>query len=151
MKKILLVLPFFVLFSCASAPDKGIAPDDNSMQQSAAASVSADKEKSRATDAMNKAKDIKADVAVKDDFSKALGVYNEAETLLASGPDKTAAAAARYLESEKLFLEAYEKAKAKREEALKQLEKARADIKNVESDAAEMEAEQNTAPAGTGG
>ena len=42
----------------------------------------------------------------------------------------------------------YEKAKIKKEEAMKQLEKAKADIKNVEDDAAALEAEQKTTGGG---
>ncbi len=163
MKKLLLVLPFFVLFSCASAPVKENAADEApaAAQTTAPAAPeavtveTAEKEKNRAIEAMNKAKSVKADVAVKDEFGKALGIFNEAETLSASGAGNVAAAAGKYLESEVLFLEAYEKAKAKREEAVKQLDKAKADIKNVEEDAKAMEAEQGSpdvpAPAAVGG
>lgn len=148
MKKLLLLLPILVLFSCASAPDKGSVTEETQTVQNITAAQNADMEKNRATDAMNKAKSVKAEVAVKEEFNKALGIYNEANSLASAGGESIKTAAAKYIESEALFLASYEKAKVKKEEAMKQLEKAKADIKNVEDDAAALEAEQKTTGGG---
>ncbi len=147
MKKLLLLLPILVFYSCASAPEKAVEPVAAPVVQPAPV-ITADMEKGRATDAMNKAKSVKAEVAVKKEFDSAMSIYNEANTLAAAGGEKVKTAAAKYLESETLFLAAYENAKVKKEEAMKQLEKAKADIKNVEDAAAAMEAEQKTAGGG---
>ncbi len=149
MRKLLLILPLFVLFSCASAPEKP-QPEEEAVSavQTAAVQATADREKARAVDAMNKAKSVKADVAVKDEYSKAMGVFNEAESLVSAGIDKIPAAQAKYLESEKLFLAAHDNTLVKREEALKQLEKAKQDIKNVEKEAEDFDREQAESEAG---
>ncbi|MDX9800403.1 MAG: hypothetical protein RBT69_03590 [Spirochaetia bacterium] len=150
MKKLLLLLPILFLYSCASAPEKAVEPVVAAVVEPAQV-FTADKEKTRATEAMNKAKSVKAEVAMKDEFNKALGIYNEANTLVSAGGEKVKTAAAKYLESEALFLAVYEKSKIKREEAVKQLEKAKAAVKNVEEDAAELEAEMDSDAAATGG
>jgi len=157
MKKLLLLLPILVLFSCASAPEKAVEPaavavvqpePSQAITEQIRETDAMNKAKAKATEAMDKAKSVKAEVAVKADFSKALGIYNEANTLAAAGGDKVKTATAKYLESEGLFLAVYEKAKLKKEEAMKQLEKAKADLKNVEDDAAALEAEQKTTGGG---
>jgi hypothetical protein len=129
MKKILIFLPFVVLFlfSCASSPE----PKDDGKLYGAPIDIGTAKE--RAVDARDKAKSIKADVAVKDDFSKALDVFNEAE----ANPTIE-----KYLEAETLFLASYESARVKKEEAQRQMNKARDDIRQVEVNAEAFEKEQ---------
>jgi hypothetical protein len=84
---------------------------------------------------MNKARSIKAEVAVKAAFDQAMETYNRAESSAGSG----LAAGETYLESEKLFLAAYEAARLKREEAQKQLMLAREAVKQAEETAALFE------------
>ncbi|MCL2480564.1 MAG: hypothetical protein FWF38_02520 [Spirochaetaceae bacterium] len=136
MKKILIVLPFVILFlfSCKSAP----APDaDGANVQKAIDIVTA---KSRAVDAMDKAKSIKADVAVSDEYNSALDVFNEAEKD-AQNPGDLLAVTNKYLEAERLFLATYESARSKKEEAQRQLNRAKDAIKQVENEAEAFEKE----------
>ncbi len=140
MKKILIVLPFVILFlfSCASSPDKGTTDGSSALQEPTDMRTA----KNRAVDAMNKAKSIKADIAVKDDYNSALAVFNEAEKEAQAATNELATTN-KYLEAERLFLAAYENARAKREEATKQLNKAKEDIHQVESDAEAFDKEQS--------
>ena len=126
MKLTLALLVLLAFFSCKSAP---ATPPPESPPPAATKS-----EKDRATEAMNKAKSIKAEVGAKAEYDQALTRYNSAE----SGTN----ANAEYLEAEKLFLAAYDAAFAKRQEAARQLELAKQAIKTVEADAAELEAQQ---------
>ena len=141
MKKTLILFPFVILFlfSCASSADKKTGADDSSSLYGVVKDIAT--AKSRAVDAMNKAKSVKADVAVKDDYNKALGVFNDAEKD-ASNPSNELAVINKYLDAEKLFLAAYDSAKAKRDEAQKQINKAKEDINRVESEAEAFEKEQ---------
>jgi hypothetical protein len=91
---------------------------------------------------MEKAKAIKADVAVKEDFNKGLTAFNEGESLSASSSDESVTAS-KYIEAEELFLAAYNSAAAKREAALNQLNKAKEDIKTVEAEAEAADKEQS--------
>ena len=126
MRKVILFLfvaagaAFF--FSCASGPS--------------AETVTLEAAQDRAQAAMEKAKSVKADVAVKTDFAGAMTVYDEAKA--ASGD----AAIPKYLEAEGRFLAAHDLAVTKREEANKQLNKARSDIKAVEDEAEMLQKEQ---------
>jgi len=142
MKKILIVLPFVVLFlfSCKSAP----APTDNVIYGAPATEKAIDiaTAKSKAVDAMEKAKSIKADVAVKDEYNSAFDVFNDAEKE-AQTASNLLVAADKYLEAERLFLAAYESARAKKEEAQRQLNKAKEDIRQVEDEADAFEKEQS--------
>ena len=103
-------------FSCATAPP-------------AQPAVDLETAKSRADDALAKAKTAQADVAVKAEYDRAERAYNEAKGLEASAE---AQAIEKYLECESTALAAYNAAIAKREEARKQLEKAKSDIKALE-------------------
>ena len=105
------------LFSCASAPEPLVD------------GVGIEAARSRAQAAMEKAKSAKADVAVKADFAKAETVYNEAGTM------EGETAIRKYLEAEGLFLASHDAAVAKRDEANRQLDKARSDIKALEDEA----------------
>jgi hypothetical protein len=137
MKKLFWLLPLAVFFSCKSAP----SPEPGSPPSSAVeqpAGVSADRNK--AVEAMNLAKSVKADVAVKDDFNRALGIFNKAESLAASG--SVPAAVDQYREAARLFLDAHKQAAAKRDEAQRQLTLARDAIKAAEADAAALDQEQ---------
>jgi hypothetical protein len=92
--------------------------------------VNLDEARARAEAAREQALSIKADVAVKADFDNAANIFagaNSVET---------------FLQAETLFIDAYDNAKILRDAALLELEKARAEIKNAEDDAAAFEAEQ---------
>ena len=112
-------------FSCASGP-----PAD---------AVTLEAAQDRAQAAMEKAKSVKADVAVKADYNNAMTVYDGAKA--ATGE----AAIPQYLEAEGLFLAAHDVAVAKRDEARKQLDKARSDIKALEDEAEMLQQEQEGA------
>jgi hypothetical protein len=88
---------------------------------------------------MEKAKSIKAEVSVKARYNTALSAYTEAESLAAAG---SAGGIEKYLEAEAAFLAAYDEALVKREEAERQLSRAREAIKTVEETAAEFDREQ---------
>jgi hypothetical protein len=119
MKKLIVLLPLAILFfSCASTTPAGQS------------------EKALAEQARNRALSVKADVAAKNEFAAAQAVFDEAAGLEASG---NAAAGARYQESGRLFSALYESVKAKRDAAQKELDAARAAIKDVENEAAELD------------
>jgi hypothetical protein len=88
---------------------------------------------------MNKAGSIKAEIAVKARYDAAFSVYTEAESLEAAG---SADGIGKYLEAETAFLAVYDEATAKREEAQRQLSRARDAIKTAEDAAAEFDREQ---------
>jgi hypothetical protein len=122
-----------IFFSCASAPPPE-APAEEVRE-----TVNFETAKARAVAARDKAREIKADVSLTDRYHAVEGIFAQAETLEASqspqGIDK-------YLEAEKGFLECYEQARALREEAQRQLSRAREAIKEVEAEAAELSREQ---------
>jgi DNA-binding SARP family transcriptional activator len=120
MKKLVALLPLAVLFfSCASTtPSAGQS------------------EKALAEQARNRALSVKADIAAKDEFAAAQAVFDEAANLEASGNE---ASEARYRESGQLFNTLYESVKAKRDTAQKELDAARAAIRDVENEAAELD------------
>ncbi|MDR2144709.1 MAG: hypothetical protein LBP29_10115 [Treponema sp.] len=118
MKKLLVLLPLAALFfSCASTP-------------------AGQSEKTLAEQARDRALSVKADIAAKNEFAAAQAAFDEAAALEASG---NAAAASRYQESERLFTAVYESVKAKRDAAQKELDAARAAIRDVENEAAELD------------
>ena len=125
MRKTLLffsiVVSAIVLFSCASAP--------------AADQVDLATAKGRAGDALAKAKTVNADVAVKADYDMAQTSYKAAQGLEASAE---AQAIQGYLECERQALAAHDAALAKREEARRQLDKAKNDIKALEDEDAQI-------------
>jgi hypothetical protein len=129
MKKICLVLlfpiSFMLLFSCSSTPQAEVV--DLATAQS------------RAADALAKAKSVKADVAVKAEFDRAQASYTEAQGITGD------AAITKYLEAEGLFLAAHDAAVVKRDEARKQLDKAKSDIKALEDEASSLQREQGGA------
>jgi hypothetical protein len=120
MKKLVVLLPLTVLFfSCASTtPPSGQS------------------EKALAEQARNRALSVKADLAAKNEFAAAQAVFDEAAGFEASG---NAATGARYQESGRLFNALYESVKAKRDAAQKELDTARAAIRDVENEAAERD------------
>jgi hypothetical protein len=125
MRKTYLFLLSFIsivlLFSCASAPTTEV---DLATAQG------------RASSAMEKAKSVKADVAVKTEFGRGQTAYTEADGLTGD------AAIPKYLEAEGLLLAAHDAAVAKRDEAQKQLQKAKSDIKALEDQEANLKQEQ---------
>jgi hypothetical protein len=138
----LLWLPLIaLLFSCASTAPETQTPPPQAAQEAApppAAPQPGDERaaRERAVEAMNRAKSVKADVAVKDVYNRALGRFNEAESLAGSP------AAGAYGEAAREFLAAYDQAIVLREEALRQLELAKTAIKDVEDEAAGFDREQ---------
>jgi hypothetical protein len=150
MKKLFWLLPLAVFFSCKSAPAPVTEPEPQPLPPVSAAEPKADvsADRSKAVEAMNLAKSVKADVAVKDEFNRALGIFNNAESLAAS--NSVSSAADQYREAEGLFLDAHKEALAKRDEAQRQLALAREAIKSVENDAAALDQEQRDDAAGEG-
>jgi hypothetical protein len=144
MRKLIWLLPLAIFFSCKSAPEPAPLQPVSPVEQQTDASA----DRNKAVEAMNLAKSVKADVAVKDEFNRALGVFNDAESLAAS--NSVPAAGDKYREAEKLFLDAHKQAVAKREEAQRQLTLAREAIKAVENDAAALDQEQQADAAGRG-
>jgi len=136
MRKILLVLPFLILFACSSTPESGSSDGSSTSDKPSTVAEARD----RAATAMDKAKSIKADVAVKDEYNNALSAFNEAEDMNKSNAGQESVID-KYMEAERLFLAVYDDALAKREEALKQMEKADSEIKEVEDEAQEYEKE----------
>ncbi|MFP3091326.1 hypothetical protein LQZ21_13475 [Treponema sp. TIM-1] len=137
---LLLVLGGF-LFSCASPPP----PETTAPPPQAPAKAPPQEKmdfaeaKARAVSAMDKAKSVKADVSVKDHYTTAFSTYTEAESLAAVG---SADGIGKYLEAETAFLAAHDEAIAKREEAQRQLGRAREAIKTVEDEATEFDRQQ---------
>jgi hypothetical protein len=80
---------------------------------------------------MEKAKSVKADVAVKDLFDAARKALDEGDARTAED-----GAPQKYREAEEGFLAAYESALAKREEALRQLDLAREAVRLAEEETA---------------
>jgi len=119
MKKALVLLPLALLFFACSTTQTGTS------------------NKELADLARDKALSVKADVAAKSDFAAAQAAYDQAAALEAA-KDKTADA--QYAEAEKKFTAVYEKVKAQRDTAQKELDKAKADIKAVETEAAQLDA-----------
>ena len=87
--------------------------------------------KAPADNAKQKSEDIKAQVAVKDKYSEALAVYNNASALLAGG--NYSEAGDEFERSAKIFEEAYAQAVVKRDAALEAM--AAAEAKASESEA----------------
>ena len=137
MKKILLILVSVILFSCASAPETPV--EEAPAKEDVAQKVSVTEIRNKAYSAMEKALGIKANVAVKEDYTAAEKMFNEAEALDASDPESAAKAALIYMDAETAFNTVYDKAYEKRENALKELEKAKEDIKAVEDEAEKSE------------
>jgi hypothetical protein len=140
MKKLLFLLPLMVVvFGCATAPAPS-APEEAGPAAPAAppapAAPLATAARNKALAAMEAAKSIKADVAVKDVYNTALTAFNEGEALGSSAPG----ADGKYLEAERGFTAAYNRAQELRSAAQNELTKARQDIKTAEDEAAEMEA-----------
>lgn len=139
MKKILLVLASVMLFSCASAPEK---PVEEETVKEVPEKLSITEIRNKAYSAMEKALSIKANIAVKDDYKAAEKMFNDAEALDASNPEAAARASLIYLDAETAFNTVYDAAYEKRENARKELEMAKGDIKAAEDEAelAEKEA-----------
>jgi hypothetical protein len=127
------VLVTMLITACASEPSPAAqqVPARRSIEEASAPKepAAAVTDRGRATEAMDKAKSLKADVAVKKEFEAAQALFDEAEALSAESEEE---AAQKYLEAEIQFNTAYEDAVAKREEALRQLNLARDAIKSVE-------------------
>jgi hypothetical protein len=131
MKKLLFLAPILVFLGCASVPQ--------TQPQTGGASA-----RDKALAALELARSVKADVAVKDLFDPALSAFNEAESLAASS---AAEANEKYLSAEQGFTSAYNRARELRNAATDELNKAKEQIKNVENDAAELEESRRAAEA----
>ena len=143
MKKVFVSLSLALLLSsCASTPQQDQsekAPveqtpvEQTPVEKAPVAKTPA--EKTSAEQARIRALSVRADIAAKSEFVAAQAVFDEAAGLEVTG---NAAAGARYKESERLFIAVYESVKAKRDAAQKELDAARAAIKEVENEAAEQ-------------
>jgi hypothetical protein len=138
MKRNLLVtvLAAALIAACASEPQP--AARSSSRAQSASRTPAAEtpvrkeafpEEQDRATEAMNRARSIKANVEFKEEFEAAQALFDEAESLKAVSEEESAR---KYLEAETRFRAAYETAAAKRNEAQRQLDLALEAIKSLE-------------------
>jgi hypothetical protein len=128
-----------IFFSCASAPPPAEKQAEETAEKPAEMPVNFGTAKARAIAAREKALEIKANVSLKDRYQTVQGIFSEAETLEAS---QSPQGIDRYLEAEKGFLDCYEQARALREEARRQLSRARDAIKEVETEAAGLDREQ---------
>ncbi len=137
MKKILLIFASIILFSCASTPETPV--EEEPVKEEVQEKVSITEVRNKAYSAMEKALGIKANVAVKEDYADAEKMFNEAESLDASDPESAAKAALIYMDAETAFNSVYDKAFEKRENALKELEMAKEEIKAVEEEAEKTE------------
>lgn len=132
----------FMLFiiSCATAPEEMAVPDElPEVEREAVEFVTAEREKESAEAALEKSRSIKAHVAVREDFAAAMELYNEGIVLFESGPEEALNAQEKFRVAEAGFIDAYEKAYAKREAALRELEQARDDIRRLERESEELE------------
>jgi hypothetical protein len=148
LKKSLVLLVLLALCSCASSPppppqtpatQTPAPPPEPQKTPSPQQPIDFTAAKAQALSAMDKAKSVKADVSVKARYNTAVTAYTEAESLAAAG---SAGGIEKYLEAEKAFLAAYDEAVAKREEAQRQLTRARDAIKAVEDESAEFDRQQ---------
>jgi len=153
LKKILLILPFVIilLFSCRSRPaivEEEVPEKEPKVEEIAEIELAVGGvAKSRAVEAMERARSIRADVAVREDFNAALAVFKEAEKEIDNANKELVVrnfleaerivlnAETLFLEAEELFLRAYETTRIKREEARIELNRARSEIRRVESEA----------------
>jgi hypothetical protein len=136
-----LLISLGLLFSCGSTPPAE-APEPPPQAQGSPPKrepANFEEAQARAKSAMEKAQSIKANVSVKTQYEAAFSLYTEAESLAAAG---SANGIKKYLEAETAFLAAYDAALAKREEAQRQLSRAREAIKAVEADASELDRQQ---------
>jgi predicted lipoprotein len=131
MKRNLLLtaLAVALITACASDPSPAARPASKAPAVPEARQEPVPREQSRATEALNRAKSIKADVEYKEEFEAAQALFDEAESLKAVSEEK---AAEKYIEAEARFKAAYETAAVKRDEALRQLDIAQEAIKSVE-------------------
>lgn len=86
-----------------------------------------------------RADEIKADVAVADDYAAALEIYNQAVAAESAGDDETAAEL--YENAATLFLAVYEEAEAKRARALEALDRASRRVDGVDTRREQLETE----------
>jgi hypothetical protein len=132
MKKVFVLIPIvisvFLMISCGSAPAAVTEPTPSG------STVDVSEARNRAAASREQALSIKAEVAVKPDFDNGETVFNSAET--AADP------VAAFLEAERLFTAAYDKAKVLRDAAMNELQKAQAEIKTAEDEAAAFEIER---------
>jgi hypothetical protein len=135
MKKEIIVKKVFLLVFCIAciglmvscASSSGAATET---VPPASGTVDLSEARARATAAREKALSIKANVAAKADYDNAENGFNSADSVEA------------FLESERLFNNAFDTAKTMRDAAQNELEKARAEIKTAEDEAAAFDAEQ---------
>jgi hypothetical protein len=133
------VLVITLITACASDPPQNERPIPAARSASAAQNqkkpAAVETERSQASEAMNKAKSLKADVAVKKEFEEAQALFDEAEALSTKSEEE---AAEKYREAEAQFNAAYNDAIAKRDEAQRQLNLALDAIKSVEDAAGDQ-------------
>jgi hypothetical protein len=143
MKKILFVIlastVAFFMYSCASSPKKG----EKTAKQGATPETSAQTlqengnsldELQRETEAlMNKVREIKGDVAMKEEFAKALGVYEKALSSKQEGSKRKAADLFR--EAKDLFQTVCTQTEEKRARAERAIEESNRELQIVEQKA----------------
>jgi len=143
MKKILFVILAstlaFVVYSCASSPKKGAetaeqgATSETSAQTRQENGNSLDELQRDAEALMNKAREIKGDVAMKEEFAKALAVYESASSSKQEGSKRKAADLFR--EAKDLFQTVCTQTEEKRERAERAIEESNRELQIVEQKA----------------
>jgi len=143
MKKILFVILAstlaFVVYSCASSPKKGEkaakqgATPEASAQTKQENGNSLDELQRDAEALMNKAREIKGDVAMKEEFAKALAVYESASSSKQEGSKRKAADLFR--EAKDLFQAVCTQTEEKRARAERAIEESNRELQIVEQKA----------------
>lgn len=143
MKKILFAILAstlaFVVYSCASSPKKGAKTAEQGATSEASAQTRQEngnslEELQRDAEAlMNKAREIKGDVAMKEEFAKALAVYESASSSKQEGSKRKAADLFR--ESKDLFQAVCTQTEEKRARAERAIEESNRELQIVEQKA----------------
>jgi hypothetical protein len=145
MKRIFIIIFAFLtltfIVSCASSPKKlGEAAKEDKRVEEKKATQKADEsttedQQSKAESALTSAKDIKADVAMKEDFQKALSLYERALNEKEKGNYKKASDL--FAQAKDLFDEVYRKTEEKRTRAAKSIEESNSQLQMLEKKAKE--------------
>jgi len=145
MRRIFIIIFAFLaltfIASCASSPKKSpeAAKEERKVEEQKetqkANESTVEKRQSEVESALASAKNIKADVAMNEDFQKALSVYERAVNEKEKGNYKKASDL--FDQAKKLFDEVYRKTEEKRTRAAKSIEESNSQIEMLEKKAKE--------------
>lgn len=125
--------------SCATSPEKTakIAKEEKKIEEQKVtekdSSETAEARHTEAETALSAARDIKADIAMREEFEKALELYERAKSEQEKGNNKKASDL--FLKSKKLFEEVYRKTEEKRVRAEKSMDESMAQLQQLEEKA----------------